>query len=685
LQKLKIANNREFAKIQDAQSLSQPFLFNPHRVGEIQFQRAGCGDLSGRPGYRENSVSDPQPSANCLIRFRHPHSLPEDETMTITRRQAIQWIASTVPAAASAPAFSLSIQAAAARSAIPSPTTARFTARKFTFDGVYSELRISMSELGLESPADLSSYSHLVMEMRLSSPQRMSLWANTIHGPRSMGFIAFGQNAWLRASVPLRFFVAQDSSGFDLASAANRRTSSCWFSVWGPFGDLESVESIAISMEYPLNRPSIEVRNVHLSKTDEGSEFLEPGPLLDSFGQWALADWPRKLHNQEQLIRELAEEDKALAAPCAFGYARYGGYKNTQARATGFFRVEQIENQWWFIDPEGHLFLSMGINGTPGGGAGFGSGPGSERTNRRLDAWGFTTGGQQRPGTIMLRWPRGINYLGLPDVYSPHYVADIDVAANSQCAPHKNDPLLLGYFIGNEPPWNGRESELCTLILAGPDTATRSALKDFLSRGDTPVLRREFVLASFRKYLQIVCAAVRKYDPNHLILGIRFGGRMADEVMIAAQIFDVCSINVYEYEPTRQIIRSARLSGRPILIGEFHIGVPADGLAAGLVQAKDQAERGIAYRYYVEQAASLPWFVGAYWFEWRDEPVRGRMDGENYNIGFVDVTDRPYAELVEAAKTTHHCLQDIHSGKLLPFARHPLASEAGAPSTPWPV
>jgi hypothetical protein len=206
-----------------------------------------------------------------------------------------------------------------------------------------------------------------------------------------------------------------------------------------------------------------------------------------------------------------------------------------------------------------------------------------------------------------VRWPRGVNYLGLPDVYSTQFATDIDAAANSQCAPHKSDPLVLGYFIGNEPPWNGRESELCNLILTGPDTATKSALKDFLAPGDTPMARREFVIASFRKYLEIVCRAVRKYDPNRLVLGIRFGGRMADEVMIAAQIFDVCSINVYEYEPTKQIIRAARLSGRPILIGEFHIGVPADGLAAGLVQAKDQTERGIAYRYYVEQAASLPW------------------------------------------------------------------------------
>jgi len=89
--------------------------------------------------------------------------------------------------------------------------------------------------------------------------------------------------------------------------------------------------------------------------------------------------------------------------------------------------------------------------------------------------------------------------------------------------------------------------------------------------------------------------------------------------------------------------------------------------------------------YYVEQAASLEWFLGAYWFAWKDEPVLGRMDGENYNIGFVDVTDRPYKELVEAAKVTHKRLQDVHSGKLLPFCAHPMASDAGAPSNAVPL
>ena len=83
--------------------------------------------------------------------------------------------------------------------------------------------------------------------------------------------------------------------------------------------------------------------------------------------------------------------------------------------------------------------------------------------------------------------------------------------------------------------------------------------------------------------------------------------------------------------------------------------------AAGLGQCANQEERGVAYRYYLEQAAANPSVIGAHWFEWIDEPNTRRNDGENYNIGFVDVTDRPYSELVEAAKLTHARLLAVHS------------------------
>jgi hypothetical protein len=457
-------------------------------------------------------------------------------------------------------------------------------------------------------------------------------------------------------------------------------------------------------MDYPLNKPTLEIRSVTLSKEGAESAFIEQDklPVLDEFGQWAHADWPRKIKSREQFQKELADEEKSFG-PGDFGFCKYGGWTGTKAAATGFFRVEQIDGRWWFVDPDGHLFLSTGCNGMGRAGSGR---PGRrdvapadantppDRTTARMEAWGLTTIGNwsslrpaedQRKAYVMtFSGPRTqTSFLGMQDVYSDEFTANADAAASQQCVSRKDDPWLLGYFIGNEPPWPNREVEVVDLFLNGPDTATQRKLREFLAQGDTPDRRREFVHAMFERYLTLVGQAIKRYDPNHLNLGIRFGGTPPESVMRMARMFDVCSINVYEYEPTRQMKRVYEVTGRPIIIGEFHLGVPADGLGAGLVQTANQVERSKGYRYYMEQAAALPCFVGAHWFTWRDEPVLGRMDGENYNIGFVDVTDRPYPELVDAAKATHRRLLDVHSGKTPPFAERPKASEAGTPGSPW--
>ena len=186
----------------------------------------------------------------------------------------------------------------------------------------------------------------------------------------------------------------------------------------------------------------------------------------------------------------------------------------------------------------------------------------------------------------------------------------------------------------------------------------------------------------FEKYLAMIGAALKKHDPHHMNLGIRFGGEPPEYLMKAARAFDVYSANLYAYDPVKQMNRAFELAGRPIIIGEFHFGVPADGLGAGLVQVRDQRERGVGYRYYVEQAAAQPAFVGAGWYIGVDESATGRNDGENYNIGFLDVTDRPYRELVDAAIETHKRLYDVHSGNVRPFDQRPKASDAGTPDSP---
>ena len=185
--------------------------------------------------------------------------------------------------------------------------------------------------------------------------------------------------------------------------------------------------------------------------------------------------------------------------------------------------------------------------------------------------------------------------------------------------------------------------------------------------GDTPESRKQFIYRACDKYLGVINAAIRRHDPNQLNLGLRFGGGVPPaEMLRASKAFDVYSMNVYATSVNRKVMEEIyQVTGRPIILGEFHFGVPGRGLAAGLVQVHDQAERGVAYRYYVEQAASFPAFIGSSWFQWVDQPTTGRMDGENYNIGLVDVTDRPYPDIIEAMKATHRRLWAMHAGETI--------------------
>src|SRR5262249_5798987 len=107
---------------------------------------------------------------------------------------------------------------------------------------------------------------------------------------------------------------------------------------------------------------ALEIRSLWLARDDPGDALIEPGPVVDEFGQWIPESWPGKAGNLDALKTAWAAEEKALAAPTDMPYCRFGGYASTQAKATGYFRVEKIEGKWWFVDPDGHLFLSVGAD-----------------------------------------------------------------------------------------------------------------------------------------------------------------------------------------------------------------------------------------------------------------------------------------------------------------------------------
>ena len=111
------------------------------------------------------------------------------------------------------------------------------------FEGKVSEHKWSLKELNPDLPADWSSYEYLVIELRASSPQRFFLWLYTADGARRLVIQPFGQDVWMRVSMPLSYFKGRDQKGFDLASANNRPANSFFMNIWGPFGKLNAVEA----------------------------------------------------------------------------------------------------------------------------------------------------------------------------------------------------------------------------------------------------------------------------------------------------------------------------------------------------------------------------------------------------------------------------------------------------------
>lgn len=596
----------------------------------------------------------------------------------------------------------------------------------FTFEGKNPEKKWAISDLNPDLPSDWSGFEYLTLELRSSTTQRFDLKVYDSSGVRRLTLQPF-QGAWIRASLPLVHFQKRNTKGMDLAAISKTARPGYWIGFSSAVGAISNIDSIGVSMRLPIGSPVLEIRNVELTM-DVRDTIFEPVPLIDEFGQWIPAEWEEKAKTIDDLKTAWVEEEEALE-PGDFKVSKYGGFLDMKVKATGYFRVEQINGKWWFVDPEGNLFFSTGSTGigprsefarikgreyiftslppddiaVPGQSASQSSARGPnysfftwnlyrrfgnewyqkwmDFTIRRMDSWGLNTianwsdgrlGDQGRKTYVatLRGWGIETGLMGMPDVYAADYPAMVDRAAEQQCAPKKDDPFLLGYFIGNEPAWPNREPELVNVILNGEETPMKAALKKYLEDGDTPEKRKAFVYETYKLFINTVNSAIKKHDPNHLNLGLRFGGSAPDEIIKASKSFDVFSFNNYGYQvDSAKIRRFYDLTGLPMIIGEFHFGVPGRGLAPGLAQASNQEERAVAYRYYVENAAAHSAIIGAHWFQWIDQPATGRFDGENYNIGFVDVTDRPYPEMVKAAKEIFSRLYDIHTGKELPVTR----------------
>ena len=211
--------------------------------------------------------------------------------------------------------------------------SARGETRRAVFEGAGTEHTWALKDLDPALPADWSGFQFLVLELRVSSPQRFDLRIHDAGGVRSVR-LAPVPGAWIRSAVPLSFFTQAARSGNDLASVHNKARPMMFINLSGTPGELKSVSEIGVVMANPIGAPSLEIRSLRLANQDPGDALLEAKPLVDQFGQWMGEDWPGKATNLEQLQTAWSAEEKALGNG-DFSYCRYGGYAATKARATG--------------------------------------------------------------------------------------------------------------------------------------------------------------------------------------------------------------------------------------------------------------------------------------------------------------------------------------------------------------
>lgn len=290
-----------------------------------------------------------------------------------------------------------------------------------------------------------------------------------------------------------------------------------WGDRFATEGERVAADAEARSRLEPEREPvRLVVRRLAARRGDARSAL----PLVNRFGQRVHADWPEKLRAESEL-RERRDHETVTMEGFGDKRTRFGGFVNSrgggEGEATGFFGVRQDEaGRWWFQDPEGHPFWSVGVTGVrlldttivegredffealpdadgPHGAAcnpPVNSPANNPRSRRavgfyywnvlrkygqvaawrdrvlgRLRSWGINTLGnwselewfqdQPFPFTVAL----STRFDDLPrigrfsDIFADGWEAAFRKRVEAMAGPLRQNPWLVGYFVDNELPW----------------------------------------------------------------------------------------------------------------------------------------------------------------------------------------------------------------------------------------
>ena len=342
-----------------------------------------------------------------------------------------------------------------------------------------------------------------------------------------------------------------------------------------------------------------------------------------------------------------------------------------------FFRLKKSKGRWWLVHPDGHNFFSLGLNHLDPAGLRYPENihiwqekydnsmeqwlKRSVRPN--LVDWGFNTLGWNRevvtrglthhrhsrhftfeeyqwldmpychqlPFAEFHQWEAETRH---PDFFSSVFADWCDFVAREHCVPLAQDPKLIGYFYIDCPTWiHTREENEWKGPLFNPD------------RLESPAGRKELQEMA-TQYYKVTHDAIRRYDPNHLILGDRYEANepLPMEVVEGAMPYvDVLSFQDFK-EPVGHLHTWHQQTGMPVLW--------ADGARKKKTHDPDiHRTDGHWYAQVLEGLVQNPGCIGAHLCgAYIRNKVRKR--------GLINREDVPDAEMVNAIRAANKKVQN---------------------------
>ena len=328
-----------------------------------------------------------------------------------------------------------------------------------------------------------------------------------------------------------------------------------------------------------------------------------------------------------------------------------------------------------------------------------------------IGAWSDYASLLASPGNTMLMAPiiHSGSSAGFPwlDMWDPALVKVADDVTKGLIQSLKNDPRIVGYFSDNELGWwkpavwdwvwkqktHYERSHVVQTLRHHYLGDWRKFTLDFevvgakgwieLLKFGHPFLRSDAhgnaaigeVLGMLAdRYYSLCGGFVRKYAPSALYLGDRYISNYYPEVARAAgRHCDVVSTNLNPDFTDGSFVNFylpglEALTHKPLIITEYYMcarqGRSGNGNdRSGFPVVDTLEQRADGFERTTRDLLSNPDVVGAHWFQYYDEPKNGRGDGENYNFGLVDTTNKPYVELLERGHGLD--INALHSGATL--------------------